>query len=63
MKDKFEELLDKHCSREPYVDVDEVAALLKLNKWTVYKKAKRGEIPCHRFGKSLRFKISEICSS
>ena len=34
---------------------DEVAKYLKLNKQTVYRKARKGEIPCARMGRALRF--------
>lgn len=35
--------------------VEEAAALLKLNPETVYRKARRGEIPAVKVGRSWRF--------
>jgi excisionase family DNA binding protein len=43
--------------------VDEVAEILGLNKFTIYKWARLGLIPCirqGRGGRQLRFKLSDI---
>jgi excisionase family DNA binding protein len=43
---------------DPDVDVlsaDEVAALLRVDRKTVYDGAGRGEIPCRRLGKRILF--------
>ncbi len=38
----------------PILTIDEVAALLRLNRKTVYELARNGEIPVRRVGRSLR---------
>jgi len=40
--------------------VAEVAAMLGLPKSTVYDLARRGELPCARLGRTLRFVRDEI---
>ncbi len=40
--------------------VEEVARYLKLNIFTVYKLAERGEIPAAKIGRVWRFKKEEI---
>ena len=45
---------------ENYVSVDDVARLLGLNKYTVYKMANQGRLPSYKFGKVRRFKMSEV---
>lgn len=37
------------------LSVTELAASLRLNPQTVYRKLKRGEIPCIRVGRTIRF--------
>ncbi len=39
---------------------DEVAKKLKLSKYTIYEMIKRGEIPAHRLGRSLRITESQL---
>jgi excisionase family DNA binding protein len=39
---------------------DEVAAYLKAGKRTVYRLAKKGEIPAFKLGGTLRFRCSEL---
>ncbi len=39
---------------------DEVAKKLKLSKYTIYEMIKRGEIPAHRIGRSLRITESQL---
>jgi len=39
---------------------DEVAAFVKCSVSYVYKAAERGELPCVRVGRMLRFKPDEI---
>jgi excisionase family DNA binding protein len=53
-------ILSTYSSGEPYVSAAVVAKHLNLNIWTIYKLAERGKIRSHKFGKSLRFKISEL---
>jgi excisionase family DNA binding protein len=38
----------------PILTIDELAALLRLNRKTVYELARNGEIPVRRVGRSLR---------
>lgn len=38
----------------------EVAKMIKVSRVTVYRMAKRGEIPCYRNGKNLMFYRDEI---
>lgn len=41
---------------EPLVyGVDELAALLQVNRKTVYEMAGKGQIPCRRFGRRILF--------
>lgn len=39
---------------------DEIAKKLKLSKYTIYEMIKRGEIPAHRIGRSLRITESQL---
>ena len=43
-----------------YVKAKEVAEHLGVTKQTVYKWAREGEIPCHKFGRTVKFIIEEI---
>ncbi len=42
------------------MNVAEVAALLGLPKSTVYDLARRGELPCARLGRTLRFVRDDV---
>jgi excisionase family DNA binding protein len=50
----------KKMFMEPFFTAGMVAVLLQLNLFTVYKMAKRGLIPSHKFGRSVRFRLSEV---
>ena len=50
----------RSLTREDVMTVAEVAALLGLPKSTVYDLARRGELPCARLGRTLRFVRDEI---
>ncbi len=39
---------------------EEIAQKLKLSKYTIYEMIKRGEIPAHRIGRSLRISDSQL---
>ncbi len=39
---------------------EEIAHRLKLSKYTIYEMIKRGEIPAHRIGRSLRITESQL---
>lgn len=47
-------------SPEPLVTVAEIARLLGVPHSFVYERTSRGEIPCYRVGRLLRFKVSEV---
>ncbi|HVD40214.1 MAG TPA: helix-turn-helix domain-containing protein [Solirubrobacterales bacterium] len=47
-------------SREPFVNVAEIARLLDVPPSFIYERTARGEIPCYRVGRLLRFKVSEV---
>ncbi|HEX7124884.1 MAG TPA: helix-turn-helix domain-containing protein [Thermodesulfobacteriota bacterium] len=49
---------DAACER--LLTAKEVAELLGLKEKTVYELAKRGEIPCVRIGKFVRFRPSDL---
>ena len=44
---------------DPLYTPEEIAQRLKLSKYTVYEMIKRGEIPAHRIGRSLRISESQ----
>ena len=43
-----------------YVTAREVAKHLGVTEKTVYKWARQGEIPCRRFGRTVKFSIEDI---
>ena len=43
-----------------YVTAKEVAEHLGVTEQTVYKWARQGEIPCRRFGRTVKFSIEDI---
>jgi excisionase family DNA binding protein len=43
--------------------VKELAGELQISPYSIYEKSRRGEIPCHRVGKSLRFDLQEVLAS
>jgi len=58
--DEYKIIQQKYGTGEQFVSAAIVAKHLNLNLWTVYKLAERNKIRSHKFGKSLRFKISEL---
>ena len=38
------------------LDIEEVAKLLHVNEWTIYRLLKKGKIPAFKVGKQWRFK-------
>lgn len=42
------------------VGVTEAAKAVGLNKWTLYRLASKGAIPCYRAGKALRLDPIEL---
>lgn len=47
-------------SVEPFVTVAEIARLLGVPRSFIYERTARGQIPCYRVGRLLRFKVSEV---
>jgi excisionase family DNA binding protein len=47
-------------AEERWVDVDEVAAHLRVARDTVYRWIEAKGFPAHRAGRLLRFKLSEV---
>jgi excisionase family DNA binding protein len=45
------------------LDVEEVAKALHVPKSWVYKKAEKGELPCIRVGRYLRFDLGQVMAS
>lgn len=46
--------------RDELLNVDEVAAYLRLNRYTIYRMAERGELPGSKIARRWRFKEREI---
>lgn len=44
----------------PFMTAEEVSHLLGLKKSTIYALVKRGELPAYQFGKSVKFKRSDL---
>ena len=44
----------------PLVDAAEVARHFGVSKRTVYRLARRRELPCRRVGNSIRFDLTEL---
>jgi len=52
---------DKNKERSPWMSPDQVAEYLALpSRKAVYEAARRGEIPCYRLGRRLRFRREEL---
>lgn len=52
--------LRRRITREDVMTATEVAVMLAMPKSTVYELARRGELPCARLERTLRFVRSEI---
>ncbi|HXE45975.1 MAG TPA: helix-turn-helix domain-containing protein [Conexibacter sp.] len=50
----------RRLTREDVMTPAEVAAMLALPKSTVYELARRGELPCARLGRAVRFVREDI---
>ncbi|MBI1863840.1 helix-turn-helix domain-containing protein [Candidatus Woesebacteria bacterium] len=46
--------------KDEYLTPDEVARKLKVNKMTVYRMIKKGQIPAFKFGNSWRVDIAKL---
>lgn len=42
------------------IDIETAAAYLDINKFTMYKYAKAGRVPCIKLGGSVKFRESDI---
>jgi excisionase family DNA binding protein len=47
-------------SQEGWVDIDQVATHLRVNKESVYRWIDEKQFPAHRVGRLFRFKLSEV---
>jgi excisionase family DNA binding protein len=47
-------------TREDVMTAAEVAALLAMPKSTIYELARRGELPCARLGRTMRFLRDDV---
>lgn len=46
--------------QEAWVDADQVAAHLGVKKPSIYRWVEKDDLPAHRVGRLLRFKLSEV---
>lgn len=42
------------------IGVDEAAELLGVNRYTLYRWARQGKVPCIRLGSSVRFRVAAL---
>lgn len=47
-------------TEKEYLSITDLSNYLSIKAATLYSKAERGEIPCYKIGRLLRFKKSEI---
>jgi excisionase family DNA binding protein len=45
------------------MEVDEVAAVLGVTRWTIYRWASEGRIPCVRAGRKVRFELERVIAA
>ena len=45
------------------VEVDEIAAVLGVTRWSVYRWAAQGRIPCVRAGRKVRFELERVIAA
>jgi excisionase family DNA binding protein len=57
---KFLSLAPNNEPEEHLMTVKEVAAFLRMEEALIYEKCKRGDLPCIKKGKQLRFKKVEL---
>lgn len=50
----------RRLSRDDVMTASEVALLLGLPKSTIYELARRGELPCARLGRAVRFVRDDV---
>jgi excisionase family DNA binding protein len=49
-----------YMEREPFMTVEEVAAYLRVDKYTIYRLVSKGKIPGFKVGHQWRFKQSML---
>lgn len=49
-----------HLSMNPLLTPNDVCELLGLSRAFVYKAAKKGSLPCVRFGRAVRFDPADV---
>jgi excisionase family DNA binding protein len=54
------EMIELKTNTDEYLTIQQVASLFKVNVGWVYERARRGEIPCIKLGKYLRFQKSKL---
>jgi excisionase family DNA binding protein len=45
------------------VEADDIAAVLNVTKWSIYRWAAQGRIPCIRAGRKLRFELEPVLAA
>lgn len=50
----------RRITREDILTPSEVAAMLAMPKSTIYELARRGELPCARLGRTIRFLRDDV---
>lgn len=50
----------RRITRDDVMTAAEVAALLAMPKSTIYELARRGELPCARLGRTMRFLRDDV---
>ena len=50
----------RRITRDDVMTASEVAALLAMPKSTVYELARRGDLPCARLGRTMRFLRDDV---
>lgn len=50
----------RRITRDDVMTAAEVAALLGMPKSTIYELARRGELPCARLGRAMRFLRDDV---
>ncbi len=50
----------RRLTREDVMTPTEVAAMLAMPKSTIYELARRGDLPCARLGRTIRFLRDDI---
>ena len=46
--------------QDPWLSSDQAASYLGISRRALYKRIRRGQIPFYRFGRMLRFRLSDL---